>query len=112
MFEDAPGPVTVDLSAGTATGEGTGTIVVPTYSGGIVGSAYDDVLTGTNAPDRIRGGGGEDRTRWTVTTARTSWRLVGVGVPSAVVPGADLTRRTRSEVDGGGGRRDVVRLRA
>ena len=26
--------------------------------------------------------------------------------------GADLTRRTRTEVDGGGGRRDVVRLRA
>lgn len=61
VFEDAPGPVTVNLSAGTATGEGTDTIVVPTYSGGIVGSAHDDVLTGTNAPDRIRGGGGDDR---------------------------------------------------
>ena len=60
-FQDAPGPVTVDLSAGKATGEGTDTIVVPTYSGGIVGSAYDDVLTGTNAPDRILGGGGDDR---------------------------------------------------
>ena len=61
VYEDAPGPVTVDLSAGTATGEGRDTIVVPTYSGGIVGSAYDDVLTGTDGPDRIVGGAGDDR---------------------------------------------------
>src|SRR5215207_3287284 len=55
VYEDAPGPVTVDLSAGTASGEGTDTIAVPAYSGGIVGSAYDDVLTGTDGPDRIVG---------------------------------------------------------
>ena len=61
VYQDAPGPVTVDLSAGTATGEGTDTIVVPAFSGGIVGSAYDDVLTGTDRPDRIDGGGGDDR---------------------------------------------------
>ncbi|MCP3421937.1 calcium-binding protein [Nocardioides pinisoli] len=53
--------MSVDLSAGTATGEGTDTIVVPAYSGGIVGSAYDDVLTGTDGPDRIDGGAGDDR---------------------------------------------------
>ncbi len=62
-FDGAPGPVTVDLSAGTATGEGTDTIAVPAYSGGIVGSAYDDDLTGSNGPDRFDGGAGDDRIR-------------------------------------------------
>ncbi len=62
-FDGAPGPVTVDLSAGTATGEGTDTIAVPAYSGGIVGSAFDDVLTGSDGPDRIAGGTGDDRIR-------------------------------------------------
>jgi Ca2+-binding RTX toxin-like protein len=61
VYDAAPGPVVVDLSAGTATGEGTDTIAVPTYSGGIVGTAYDDVLTGTPGPDRIDGGAGDDR---------------------------------------------------
>ena len=61
VYEDAPGPVTVDLSAGTATGQGSDTIAVPAYSGGIVGSAYDDELTGTDGPDRIHGGKGDDR---------------------------------------------------
>ena len=169
VFEDAPGPVTVDLSAGTATGEGTDTIVVPTYSGGIVGSAYDDVLTGTNAPDRIRGGGGDDRIHALdgddniepgkgddvvrggdggdaivspdkgrdrlygddgkdFVEARGRGSAIGGGAgddylvahlgatvhggPGNDEIGADLTRRTRTEVDGGGGRRDVVRLRA
>ena len=169
VFEDSPGPVTVDLSAGTATGEGTDTIVVPTYSGGIVGSAYDDVLTGTNAPDRIRGGGGDDRIHALdgdddiepgngddvvrggdggdaiVSPVKGRDRLYGDaggdfveahgrgsaigggagddylaahlgatvhGGPGNDEIGADLTRRTRTEVDGGGGRRDVVRLRA
>ena len=165
VFEDAPGPVTVDLSAGTATGEGTDTIVVPTYSGGIVGSAYDDVLTGTNAPDRIRGGGGDDRIHALdgddniepgkgddvvrggdggdaivspdkgrdrlygddgkdFVEARGRGSAIGGGAgddylvahlgatvhggPGNDEIGADLTRRTRTEVDGGGGRRDVV----
>jgi Ca2+-binding RTX toxin-like protein len=62
-FDGAPGPVTVDLSTGTATGEGTDTIVVPAFSGGIVGSAYDDELTGSNGPDRFDGGTGDDRIR-------------------------------------------------
>jgi len=169
VFEDAPGPVTVDLSAGTATGEGTDTIVVPTYSGGIVGSAHDDVLTGTNAPDRIRGGGGDDRIRaldgddeiepgtgddvvrggegsdfifspdngrdrfrgddgQDFVEARGSGSAIGGGAGDdhlvahlgATVHGgpgddeidADLVRGRRIEVDGGDGRRDVVRLRA
>lgn len=168
VYEDAPGPVTVDLSAGTATGEGTDTISVPAYSGGIVGSAYDDVLTGTNGPDRIRGGAGDDRIEALdgdddlepgkgddvvrggnggdiiVSPDRGRDRIYGDGGEDFVEAygrgsaigggdgddylvahlgasvhggpgndeiGADLTRRTRTEVDGGDGRRDIVRLR-
>ena len=57
-----PGPVTVDLTTLTATGEGTDTFA-PTPAGkftGIVGSPYDDVLTGGPADDQIHGGGGDD----------------------------------------------------
>jgi Ca2+-binding RTX toxin-like protein len=169
VYEDAPGPVTVDLSAGTATGEGTDTIVVPAHSGGIVGSAYDDVLTGTNGPDRIRGGAGDDRIHALdgdddlepgkgddvvrggdggdiiVSPDKGRDRLHGDGGEDFVEAygrgsaigggdgddylvahlgasvhggpgndeiGADLSRRTSTEVDGGDGRRDIVRLQA
>jgi Ca2+-binding RTX toxin-like protein len=169
VYEEAPGPVTVDLSAGTASGEGTDTIAVPAFSGGIVGSAYDDVLTGTNGPDRIDGRAGDDRIRalagddelepgrgddvvrggdgddFIMSPDKGRDRLYGdggddgvqgYGRGSAIGGGdgddflfarlgadvhggrgndeieADLVRRTRIEVDAGGGRRDVVRLRA
>jgi Ca2+-binding RTX toxin-like protein len=66
LYRGAPGPVTLDLSAGSATGEGTDTL-----SGieGVVGSRFDDVLTGGDANntfqaedgnDTIDGGGGLD----------------------------------------------------
>jgi Ca2+-binding RTX toxin-like protein len=66
LYPNAPGPVALDLSAGTATGEGTDTL-----SGieGVVGSRFDDVLTGNDANntfqaedgnDTIDGGGGVD----------------------------------------------------
>ena len=61
-YADATGPVTVDLTALTATGEGTDTFAATpegTFTG-IVGSAYDDVLTGGPAEDQIHGGGGDD----------------------------------------------------
>lgn len=169
VYEDAPGPVTVDLSAGTASGEGTDTIAVPAFSGGIVGSAYDDVLTGTDGPDRIDGGAGDDRILalggndelepgrgddvvrggdgddFIMSPDKGRDRLYGDGGDDGVeghgrgtaigggdgddflfarlgatVHGgrgndeieADLSRRARIEVDAGGGRRDVVRLRA
>jgi Ca2+-binding RTX toxin-like protein len=169
VYEDAPGPVTVDLSAGTATGEGTDTIVVPAFSGGIVGSAHDDVLTGSEGPDRIDGGGGDDRIRalggddelepgkgddvvrggdgddYVMSPDRGRDRLYGddgddgveawgrgsairggdgddyllahLGASAHGGPGndeidADLVRGRKIEVDGGGGRRDIVRLRA
>lgn len=168
-YDDAPGPVSVDLSAGTATGEGTDTIVVPAFSGGIVGSAYDDELTGSDRPDRFDGGAGDDRIRALGgndeinagkgddvarggegddfifspdggrdrfygdggndgVTASGRGSSIGGGDGNdrlfahdgASVHGgsgndeieADLMRRTRVEVDGGDGRRDIVSLRA
>lgn len=60
-YRDAAGPVSVDLSTGRATGEGTDTIVVPQWSGGIIGSAFDDVLVGSDVRDTLQGGGGDDR---------------------------------------------------
>ncbi|NPC44542.1 calcium-binding protein [Nocardioides sp. zg-1230] len=59
-YRDAAGPVSVDLSTGRATGEGTDTIVVPRWSGGVIGSAFDDVLVGSDVRDTIQGGGGDD----------------------------------------------------
>ena len=168
-YADASGPVTVDLSAGTATGEGTDTIVVPAYSGGIRGSAYDDVLTGTAQPDRIFGEAGDDRIvagdgdddlepgegadvvsagdgdDFVISEEQGRDRLSGDGGEDYVeaygqgsaIGGGDgddylvaqlgvsvhggagndeidavVGRRTRTEVDGGEGTKDVVRLRA
>jgi Ca2+-binding RTX toxin-like protein len=65
-LRSAPGPVTVDLAAGTATGEGN-----DTFSGiaGVSGSQYADELIGNDADnnlyghegsDVIRGAGGDD----------------------------------------------------
>ena len=58
-FRDSPGPVQVDLTAGTATGEGNDTIA-PVTSGGIIGSAHDDHLVGSPGNDLIDGGAGND----------------------------------------------------
>jgi len=51
------GPVTVDLSAGTATGEGTDTIAGIEW---VDGSDYGDTITGDANPNRIWGNGGND----------------------------------------------------
>ena len=61
-YANSPGPVSVDLTTLTATGEGTDTFAA-TPSGmftGVLGSPYDDVLTGGPAADQIHGGGGDD----------------------------------------------------
>jgi Ca2+-binding RTX toxin-like protein len=56
-FESSPGPVTVDLASGTATGYGedalTGIQVV-------FGSSFDDVITGDAGTNVLSGGGGND----------------------------------------------------
>ncbi|KRF36838.1 calcium-binding protein [Nocardioides sp. Soil805] len=59
--------VTVDLVAGTATGEGTDTVVVAQpqprigYVVELLGSPYSDHLLGTESADQLVGNGGGDR---------------------------------------------------
>lgn len=66
-FGGADAGVTVDLVAGTATGEGTDTLVVaqpqPTvgYVVELLGSPYADHLLGTEDADQLVGNGGGDR---------------------------------------------------
>lgn len=55
----AAGPVVVDLTAGTATGEGTDTLVVEGPAG-VVGSAHGDRITGSPYDDLIQTGDGDD----------------------------------------------------
>lgn len=52
--------VTVDAVAGTATGEGSDTLVVPTGGTWLIGSEQADVLTGGPYGDIVIGGGGAD----------------------------------------------------
>ena len=59
-YANASGPVTVDLTAGTATGEGNDTIAPIVLVGGVEGSAFDDHLTGSEQIDWITAGGGDD----------------------------------------------------
>lgn len=64
-WADAPAGVVIDLSGsltpgiGTATGEGTDTIVLGSAHG-VVGSAYADAVTGSPRPDRVYAGAGPD----------------------------------------------------
>jgi Ca2+-binding RTX toxin-like protein len=51
------GPVTADLSAGSATGDGTDTL---TGIENLFGSRFDDVLTGDAGPNKLKGGNGND----------------------------------------------------
>ena len=59
-FAGAAGPVSVDLTAGTATGEGTDTIAPVVHAAGAVGSDHADLLVGTVGPDWVTGLGGDD----------------------------------------------------
>lgn len=56
-FEDSPGPVTADLSLGTATGQGTDAL-----SGfeAIVGTVFGDTLTGDAKANAFAAGAGDD----------------------------------------------------
>ena len=57
FYSSAPAPVTVNLGSGTATGEGTDTLVAVT---GVFGSDFDDSLTGAATSDIMAGQGGND----------------------------------------------------
>ncbi len=54
----APGPMTVDLTAGTATGDGSDTLA---GIEDVNGSKFDDVLTGDAGPNFLYGQPGNDR---------------------------------------------------
>ena len=56
-FYPAPGPVTVDLAAGTATGDGSDQLAGIEH---IDGSRFDDVLTGDASANWIYGNEGDD----------------------------------------------------
>ena len=82
-YANAAGPVTVDLTAGIATGEGTDTIAPITLVGGVEGSAYDDDLTGSDRIDWITAGGGDDTVDGRAGND-TSWRTSPpAGCPSS-----------------------------
>jgi RTX calcium-binding nonapeptide repeat (4 copies) len=67
-FTHARKAVTVDLAAGTATGQGRDTLVLATlpcddfycYSTEALGSAYDDTLLGSDDADHLVGNAGDD----------------------------------------------------
>ena len=52
IYKDSPGPVVVDLSARTASGDGTDTLA---NVNSVVGSDFDDVLTGDGRMNLIAG---------------------------------------------------------
>ena len=58
VYLDSPAPITVDLTAGTATGWGTDTMV---GIDGVIGSNLDDVLAGNARSNLLDGRAGNDR---------------------------------------------------
>lgn len=63
FFDGSRRGVTVDLKAGTATGQGKDRLVVTPGSDSVVGSAHDDVLLGTDSADELDPGWGDDVVR-------------------------------------------------
>lgn len=70
-YSNAPGPVTVDLAAGTASGA-LGNDTLANFES-INGSGFDDALTGNASPNRIVGNAGND----TITGAAGDDELFG-----------------------------------
>jgi len=56
-YDNAPGPMTVNLATGTATGEGTDTL---TNIDNVFGSGFADTLAGNAAANYLHGGQGSD----------------------------------------------------
>ena len=83
-YADAPTGVRVDLTAGTASGYGTDTIVTGTVGRpiGVIGSAHDDTLLGSVGRDVVDAGAGDD----TVDTGEGA-DLVGPDDPGRTTSG-------------------------
>lgn len=81
-FLEAPGPVRVDLGAGTATGEGSDLLTNVT---GVIGGRFSDALIGTNGVNEFFPGGGND-----AIEGRAGDDFVGfdLGVSASLVTGA------------------------
>ncbi len=57
IYKNAPGPVSIDLEQGTATGEGSDTLINIHF---LQLSIHDDLVKGTNGKENIRDFGGAD----------------------------------------------------
>ena len=87
-FEHSATAVTVDLEAGTATGEGNDTIVVDDAPTGVTGSSHDDTVNGTDQPEHVLAGAGDD----TVDTHGGDDQVLadrGEDRPRVALPGTD-----------------------
>lgn len=95
-YADAPGPVTVDLGGGTATGHGEDTLVSMENA---IGGPFPDALIGSADANDLRGRGGADQ-------------LGGNEGPDVLLggPGADLLQGGpgSDELDGGSGNDRLV----
>jgi Ca2+-binding RTX toxin-like protein len=104
-YSAAPGPVTADLTAGTATGDGNDTLI----GCGVIGSKYDDTLTGDGNPNSLEGMGGAD----TISGAGGDDELDGGGSDDHLYGGDGndyLQGGVGNDViDGGAGTDDEVR---
>ena len=85
-FAAATGPVSVDLAAGTATGEGTDTIL---RVENVVGSNFDDTITGSAANNVIAGGAGTDTAVFPNVASQQAFALNADG--SITVTGQPVT---------------------
>ncbi len=79
LYDTAPGGVRVDLTRGTATGDGTDRIAVngpvelvgTAYADTVDGSPYADTITTGPGRDVVRSAGGDDSVTTTLTAAKT-----------------------------------------
>ena len=96
-FESAGRGVTVDLAAGTSSGDGADTVV--TMRGlDVVGTPYDDVLLGSDGSDTLIGRTGDDQ-------------IQGLGGPDDLQPDEPHATRDHDVVDGGPGWDSIVAWR-
>ncbi|MDD5333965.1 MAG: hypothetical protein PHS32_09475 [Rhodoferax sp.] len=109
QYYDATGPVTVNLTLGTATGAGIGTdtlisienVYGSQYADTLIGGAGNDLLYGQNGNDTLTGGAGSDNFQFWNSGNDTSVDTItdfttGVGGDSLYFPAWRLTNYTGS----------------